>query len=204
MTKQESLDALNKEIHADESLPLREGTTQAVPGEGNADADILFIGEAPGKKEDELGRPFVGAAGKFLDELIAGIGYRREDVFIANLIKHRPPDNRDPLPDEIEAYTPWLEKQIAIIEPKVFVTLGRFSMQYFLGDTEPISTMHGQPKRLNDRVIMPMYHPAAALYRGDLRPVLHADFAKILKVIKLVDKEKTAKEEENASQQVLI
>lgn len=182
-----ALEELNKKISEDTLLPLKSVATNSVPGEGNVDADILFIGEAPGAKEDELGRPFVGAAGKFLDELITSIGLSRESVFIANLIKHRPPGNRDPLPEEIEAYVPYLEKQIEIIQPKVFVTLGRYSMQYFLGEKLAISKIHGQPKRRNGRVIMPMYHPAAALYSGNLRPVLKADFAKIPKVIELIE-----------------
>jgi len=201
MTKDDKEKALNKlgeEIAKDKTLPLRAGTTQAVPGEGNADADVVFVGEAPGKDEDLQGRPFVGAAGKFLTHLIESIGYKREDVYIANLIKHRPPSNRDPLPEEIAAYTPWLDKQITIIEPKLIVTLGRYSMAYFLGEGLTISKVHGAPKRKNNRVVIPMYHPAAALYRGDLRPVLAADFAKIPKVLKLIDqgRDSTAEPEE--------
>lgn len=198
MTKAEktkALEELNAEIAKDTSLPLKEGSTNDVPGEGNPAAEILFVGEAPGAKEDELGRPFVGAAGKFLDELIASIGLTREDVFIANLIKHRPPGNRDPLPVEIEAYVPYLEKQLEIIQPKLIVTLGRYSMHYFLGETQTISKIHGQPKRnKRGQVVIPMYHPAAALYSGNLRPVLKADFAKILKVLKLIESGKAVSE----------
>lgn len=194
--KQKALEELNQQIAADTSLPLKKAATRAVPGEGNPDAEILFVGEAPGAREDELGRPFVGAAGKLLDELIASIGMKREDVFIANLIKHRPPGNRDPLPVEIEAYVPYLEKQLEIIQPKLIATLGRHSMQYFLGEGLSISKIHGQPKRLpagrhgnkDGRVIIPMYHPAAALYSGSLRPALFADFAKIPKVLEMVRK----------------
>lgn len=200
MTKAEktkALEELNAEIAADSSLPLKEAATNDVPGEGNPDAEILFVGEAPGAKEDELGRPFVGAAGKLLDELIASIGLSRDDIFIANLIKHRPPGNRDPLPVEIDAYVPYLEKQLAIIQPKVIVTLGRYSMQYFLGDTQTISKIHGQPKRnKRGQIIMPMYHPAAALYSGNLRPVLKTDFAKILKVLELVKSGQAVSESE--------
>jgi DNA polymerase len=183
--------------------------TNDVPGEGNPEPEVLFVGEGPGKDEDEQGRPFVGAAGKFLTELIESIGWKREDVYIANLIKHRPPDNRDPLPQEIDEYAPWLDKQIEIISPKLIVTLGRYSMAYFLGDQKlsgglratsgglSITEIHGQPKR-NSRgqVVMPMYHPAAALYRGDLRPVLMDDWQKIIKVLELIDKDEPITQEE--------
>lgn len=200
--KQQALDNLHREICSDESLPLRECATHCVPGEGNPDADILFVGEAPGQREDELGRPFVGAAGKFLDELIASIGLTREEIFIANLIKHRPPNNRDPLPEEIAAYSPWLEKQIEIIQPKLFVTLGRFSLQYFLGAELSISKIHGEPKRRGSRVIVPMYHPAAALYSGSLRSTLEADFAKIPKVLEMIKVRKNIVED--ASETVTV
>lgn len=195
--KQAALDKLVKQMEKVD-LPLKAAATQLVPGEGNPNADVLFVGEAPGGEEDRQGRPFVGAAGKFLTELIESIGWKREDVYIANLIKHRPPGNRDPLPMEIEAYTPWLDKQLDIIKPKLIVTLGRYSMAYFLGDPTftktsagkglSITKIHGQPKRRSGRVIMPMYHPAAALYRGDLRPVLKADFQKIPKVLEMIKK----------------
>jgi len=195
--KQKALERLNTEW-GEKDLPLKAVATQAVPGEGNPDTDIVFVGEGPGKAEDEQGRPFVGAAGKFLSELLASIGLSREDVYIANMIKHRPPNNRDPLPDELAAYSPWLDEQIAIIQPKLIVTLGRYSMAHFLGDPTSlklrgasalsISKIHGQPKRnKKGQVIMPMFHPAAALYRGDLRPVLMADFAKLPKVLKLIE-----------------
>ncbi|MEX0649680.1 MAG: uracil-DNA glycosylase [Candidatus Andersenbacteria bacterium] len=202
--KQQALEELNvREAEHVKHGPLAQNATQPVPGEGNPNADILFIGEGPGKKEDELGRPFVGAAGKFLNELIESIGLKREDVFIANVVKHRPPGNRDPLPDEVELYKPWLEGQIEIIQPKLIVTLGRHSMGWLLGPGLSITAIHGQPKRRDGKVVMPMYHPAAALYRGDLRPVLKADFAKIPKVIELIDKEEIAStqtEEEAAAE----
>jgi uracil-DNA glycosylase len=188
--KEEALRLLNLDWET-KDLPLKEGTTNAVPGEGNADAEVLFIGEAPGKNEDLQGRPFVGAAGKFLNELIGVAGFKREDVFIANVVKHRPPGNRDPLPIEIEAYSPWLAEQIEIIDPKLIVTLGRFSMEYMLGSGFAISNVHGEAKRRKGRVIFPVYHPAAALYNGGLREVLVADFAKIPKVLKLVGEAKT-------------
>ncbi len=187
-TKAQALRALNEEQLAVviANSKLHEGTKQAVPGDGNPEADILIIGEAPGKKEDELGVPFVGAAGKLLASLLESIGMKREDIFIANVIKHRPPDNRDPLPEEIEVYRPWLEKQIEIIDPKIIITLGRFSMDFILGSGFVISQIHGQPKRKNGRVVVPLYHPAAALYSGNLRPVLFEDFKKIPKIIELV------------------
>lgn len=188
MSKQQQLEELNKEW-AGKDLPLKAGATQAVPGEGNPDAAILLVGEGPGKDEDEQGRPFVGAAGKFLTELIGSIGLKRGEVFIANMVKHRPPGNRDPLPEELAAYAPWLDEQVKIIEPKLIVTLGRFSMAHFLGQTLSISNIHGQPKRnAKGQVIIPMYHPAAALYRGNLRPVLLADFQNITKVLNLLEK----------------
>ncbi|MDA1168723.1 MAG: uracil-DNA glycosylase [bacterium] len=167
---------------------LHEGTKQAVPGDGNPDADILIIGEAPGKKEDETGVPFVGAAGKLLTLLLESIGMKREDIFIANVIKHRPPDNRDPIPSEIAVYAPWLAKQIEIIDPKIIITLGRFSMDFMLGSGFSISQIHGQPREKNGRVILPLYHPAAALYSGKLRPVLFEDFQKIPKILALIGK----------------
>lgn len=210
ITKKEKIRELEKlydNVAKCRKCPLRQTATQSVPGEGNSDADVVFVGEGPGKDEDEQGRPFVGAAGKFLTELIESIGYKREDVYIANVIKHRPPGNRDPLPDELSACVPWLDKQIKIIEPKLIVTLGRYSMGYFLGEGMTISKIHGQPKRRDGQVIMPMYHPAAALYRGDLRPVLQADFAKIPKVLELIEKdafvtpEDMAKAEETLSEQ---
>lgn len=214
MTREEKEEALR--LLTEEQLPLvaaasdlHKTATQAVPGDGNADAEVMFIGEAPGAKEDELGKPFVGAAGKFLNELLASIGLNREDVYIANCIKHRPPENRDPLPQEIEAYGPWLQAQIDIIDPKIIVTLGRFSMEFVLGPGFSISKIHGQPKRRNGRVVMPMYHPAAALYSGNLRPVLAADFQKIPKVIEMIKnppKEEVAEEqkEKTESQQRLL
>ena len=201
--QEQAITELNKRIHADMSLPLREIAINTVPGEGNVDAEILFVGEAPGAKEDELGRPFVGAAGKLLDQLIESIGLKRQDVFIANLIKHRPPGNRDPLPEEIEAYTPYLDEQLKIIQPKLIVTLGRYSMGYFLGPNLKISAVHGQPKRnAKGQVVIPMYHPAAALYSGNLRPVLFEDFKRVLKVLDLVKKGKMSTKEEKALQPV--
>lgn len=184
--KQHALDTLNAEW-SKKDLPLKSVATHDVPGEGNPDADIMFIGEGPGKNEDEQGRPFVGAAGKYLDELIGSIGLKREDVFIANVLKHRPPGNRDPLPVEVEAYGPWLAEQINIISPQLIVALGRHAMEWLLGPGYSITKIHGQPKRHGGRVIMPVYHPAAALYRNDWKPVLEADFKKIPAVLQLIE-----------------
>lgn len=162
---------------------LAETANALVMGDGNADANILFIGEAPGKNEDEQGLPFVGAAGKFLNEMLAGIGLERSDIYITNIVKYRPPNNRDPLPDEKKAFWPYLIRQIEVIEPKIIVTLGRHSMEYFLPEGFKISQVHGQPKRiqLGDTkvVILPLYHPAAALYNGSMRQTLVEDFNKL-------------------------
>lgn len=197
-SKATALEALDKQWAA-KNLPLKSAATQAVPGEGSPDTEIMFIGEAPGEQEDKQGRPFVGAAGKFLTELIASINLKRADVFIANTIKHRPPGNRDPLPEELAAYAPWLDEQVKIIQPKLIVTLGRFSMAHFLGEGLSISKIHGQPKRnMAGQVIVPMYHPAAALYRGNLRPVLTADFQKIPKVLALLKKSNQLEDEVSA------
>ncbi len=150
-----------------------------VLGEGNFEADVMFIGEAPGAKEDELGRPFVGAAGKFLDELIGTMGWKREQVYISNVVKYRPPDNRDPTPEEKAECMPWLMLEIAIIKPKVIVPLGRHSLGHFF-ERLTISNAHGMPQKLTDDVtIFPIYHPAAALHNGNLRQSLLDDFAKL-------------------------
>lgn len=187
--KEQALAELCQQMNTPEKCPLFKTAKNVVPGEGNADCDIMFIGEAPGRNEDEQGRPFVGAAGQLLNQLLNSIGLRREDVYIANIIKHRPPGNRDPLPEEIAAYSPWLDEQIDIINSPLIVTLGRFSMEYLLGPGFSITHIHGQPKRRRGRVVIPMYHPAAALYRGDLRPTLAADFAKVPAVIKLIKRD---------------
>ncbi len=183
MTKQERLAEVAQEL---EKLRLYEGMN-FVPGAGNPDSDILFVGEAPGKKEDELGVPFVGAAGKFLNEMLASIGLKREDIFITNIVKQRPPENRDPTPEEIEAHLPLLMKQIDIIDPKVIVMLGRHSMSKLLPGVGTISQIHGKPFRRKDgRVYLPLYHPAAALYNGVIRQTLLEDFSKIPAIIKKV------------------
>lgn len=169
-----------------EKLPLYKGMN-FVPGEGNPDAEILFVGEAPGQKENELKRPFVGAAGQFLDQMLESIGLARHDVFITNIVKQRPPENRDPTPEEIEIHWPLLLEQIAIIDPKIIVMLGRHSMGRLLPGVGAISRVHGRPFRRSDgRVYLPLYHPAAALYNGSLRQTLLADFAKIPAIVKKI------------------
>ena len=158
------LEALAAEVTKCTRCLLHQGRTRAVPGEGPQDADIMFIGEAPGFHEDQQGRPFVGAAGRFLDELLAGIDLKREDVYIANVIKCRPPGNRDPLPEETQACKPFLDRQIELVQPKLVVTLGRFSMARAFPKAR-ISRIHGQPRKIGGIVYYPMYHPAAALHQ---------------------------------------
>ena len=185
--KQVRLDKIAAQIGSDDVCPeLRSSATQLVPGDGSPDAEIMLIGEAPGAKEDQLGKPFVGAAGKFLDEMLASISLERSDVYITNIVKYRPPENRDPEPEEITAFMPYLKQQIAIIEPKLIVFLGRHSMNVFLPELK-ISQVHGQPKRKNDQVYLPLYHPAAALYNGGMRATLLADFAKIPAILKQIN-----------------
>lgn len=170
---------------------LAKTATNLVMGAGNPKAEIVFIGEAPGKNEDLRGEPFVGAAGKFLNEMLANIGLKREAVYITNIVKYRPPGNRDPLPEEKKAFWPFLARQLQVIRPKVVATLGRHSMEYFLPGRR-ITLVHGQPKRVKfgdqKLVILPLYHPAAALYNGSLRATLTEDFSSIPNVIKLLDK----------------
>jgi DNA polymerase len=194
--KQTLLDDLEARIEASGITPeLKSQATQLVFGEGNPDASVLFIGEAPGKQEDLQGKPFVGASGKFLDEMLASIGMKREDIYITNIVKYRPPNNRDPLPEEKKAFLPYLQEQLEIIQPKIIVTLGRHSGGAFLPDLH-ISQDHGKPKRIRvkrqeirdknsqsggtmELVIVPLYHPAAALYNGGMRQTLMEDFALI-------------------------
>jgi len=164
------------------SCDLSKQRNRVVPGEGSDNADILFIGEAPGFNEDQQGRPFVGAAGAFLDELLRSVGLSRETVYIANVVKCRPPGNRDPLPNEIQACRPWLEQQIEIIQPRVIVTLGRFSLARYIPG-ESISKVHGRERRVGDKLVFPMYHPAAALHQGSLRRVIEEDMQKLPDVL---------------------
>lgn len=188
MDKQTQLTALQAEIIAAGVCPdLAAQATQLVMGDGDANADIVFIGEAPGKKEDEQGIPFVGASGKFLNEMLATAGLERADVYITNIVKYRPPKNRDPSKDEKQAFWPYLLRQLEIINPKVVITLGRHSMGYFLPGAV-IGDIHGQPVdvTIGDATycLVPLYHPAAALYNGSLRQTLVDDFMRVPEIIK--------------------
>lgn len=187
MTKQakktELLEKIKADILAQKICPeLAAGATQLVFGDGDVDAEIVFIGEAPGKNEDLQGIPFVGAAGKFLNEMLASIDLKREDIYITNIVKYRPPDNRDPFPDEKAAFLPFLRAQLEVIKPKLVATLGRHSMDALLPGLQ-ISQVHGQPKRYKGQVYLPLFHPAAALYNGGLRQTLVDDFAKIPRIL---------------------
>jgi uracil-DNA glycosylase family 4 len=174
--------SLIEEINSCTLCALSQGRTNAVPGEGNPQADIMFIGEAPGVNEDRQGRPFVGAAGTVLDNMLAVIGLDRSDVYICNMIKCRPPENRDPQPSEMDTCRPYLDRQIELIDPKVIVTLGRHSFgKFFAGET--ISKARGRPREWNGRIVFPVYHPAATLHNPRLKPVLEEDFRKLPSLI---------------------
>lgn len=208
-TKAQLLEELRNDIIKTKVCPeLAASATQLVFGDGSPEAEIMFIGEAPGKNEDQQGLPFVGAAGKFLNDMLGSINLKRKEVYITNIVKYRPPDNRDPLPAEKKAFLPFLWRQIVAIRPKLIVTLGRHSMESFLPGAS-ISTVHGQPKRIRlqvtgDRlqknadkqavmslVILPLFHPAAALYNGGMRQTLLDDFAKIPLILKRIATETT-------------
>jgi uracil-DNA glycosylase family 4 len=177
-----ALARLCEEIAACPDCELAKHRTKVVPGEGAEDADLLFIGEAPGWHEDQQGRPFVGPAGQFLDQLLASIGLRREEVYVANVIKCRPPQNREPLPVEIESCRKWLDRQIEIIQPQMIITLGRYSLaRYFPNDS--IGKIHGKPRKLGSVIYYPMYHPAAALHQGSLRRTIETDMLKIPQIL---------------------
>lgn len=186
-TKEERLAAIRQAIIDDKICPeLATSATQLVFGDGNPNAEIVFIGEAPGKNEDIQGLPFVGASGKFLNEMLESVNLKREDIYITNIVKYRPPNNRDPLPDEKAAFLPYLQAQIEVIQPKVVIPLGRHSMNCFLPDLQ-ISKVHGQPKRYNGMVYLPLYHPAAALYNGGMRQTLLDDFGRVPAILKQLD-----------------
>ena len=212
MNKQAQLDQIKADIVKNNICPhLATQATNLVFGDGNPNADIVLIGEAPGKQEDEQGLPFVGASGKFLSEMLASINMRREEVYITNIVKYRPPNNRDPEPAEKQAFLPYLVRQLAVIEPLLVVTLGRHSMTCFI-PTAKISEIHGQPKRVGigdwqmgtgesqtlhsdaskpgKIVILPLYHPAAALYNGGMRATLQEDFNKIPEILRTIRKGK--------------
>jgi DNA polymerase len=177
-----SLDQLSQLIKRCPDCDLCQTRTQAVPGEGPEHAEIMLIGEAPGYYEDRSGRPFVGQAGKFLDELLASISLDRSGVFITNVVKCRPPQNRDPLKEEIEACDKWLRQQIDLINPPVIVTLGRYSMLKFIAG-ESISRIHGQPRKVGTRLIVPMFHPAAALHQERFRSLIVEDFKRLPEIL---------------------
>lgn len=179
MRAQEALDTLAQQISVCTKCDLYKGRTKAVPGEGPTHAEIMFIGEGPGANEDKQGRPFVGAAGKFLDQLLAAAGVTRADVWITNVVKCRPPGNRDPQMVEIETCTTnYLENQIKIVNPSIIVTLGRHSMSRFFPDAK-ITQVHGQMQKVGRRFIIPMFHPAAALHQDRFKPMLLEDFARL-------------------------
>ncbi len=192
MTKEEALTLLKKIILTDKSLPLREGATNLVFGVGNPNAKFFFLGEAPGFYEDQKGEPFVGAAGKLLNKMLEEIGIKRKDVFISNVVLYRPPNNRDPNPGEIEAFQKYIDKLLRIINPKVIVTLGRFSMAKFLENVK-ISSVHGKTFKVKydkvERIVIPMFHPAAALRSPQVMLQFKEDFKKL----KDYEREKTTK-----------
>jgi uracil-DNA glycosylase len=177
------LNKIAEAVSACKKCDLCHSREKGVPGEGPPDAEIMFIGEGPGFHENMQGRPFVGAAGDLLVELLGAIGMKREQVFITNVVKCRPPGNRDPQPEELKACSPYLEKQLQIINPKVIVTLGRYSMARFIPQAK-ISEIHGQPVKVKGMLVVPFFHPAAALHRPSLRPVVEEDFAKLPDLIR--------------------
>ena len=183
MMEMQNLEEVARKVRACTDCPLSQGRTNAVPGEGPEDSDIMFIGEGPGYQEDRQGRPFVGPAGKFLEDLLQSIGFSREQVYIANMVKCRPANNRDPLPSEIDACSKYLDRQIELINPKLVVTLGRFSMSKFL-PKESISRVHGRPRKVNGLTIFPIMHPAAALHRQENRKTIEDDFSSIPELLK--------------------
>lgn len=186
MSAEEVLQQVAAQVAGCEKCELHHSRKNAVPGEGPPNAEMMFIGEGPGFHENEQGRPFVGAAGRFLEELLASIGMTREQVFIANVVKCRPPGNRDPMTEELAACDPYLERQIQAINPKVIVTLGRYSMKKFMPNAK-VSQVHGQAINLKGRLVVPFYHPAAALHQPSLRQTVEDDFAKLPEWIKKAD-----------------
>jgi uracil-DNA glycosylase family 4 len=178
MTAEETLAEVAREVAVCEKCALYHSRKRAVPGEGPTRCEIMFIGEGPGFYENEQGRPFVGAAGKFLDELLAQAGLKREDVWITNIVKCRPPGNRDPLPEEVSACNGYLDRQIQAVDPSIIITLGRHSMGKYMPGAK-ITSVHGQMRRVGDRFVIAMFHPAAALHQASLKPAVMADFAKL-------------------------
>ena len=183
MVVEDTLAQIAREVAVCTKCQLHTSRKKAVPGEGPAHAEIMFIGEGPGFHENEQGRPFVGAAGKFLDNLLEQAGVTRADVWIGNVVKCRPPENRDPLPEELSACNDFLERQIEAIDPSIIVTLGRFSMGKFMPGAK-ISQVHGEMRKIGDRYVIAMFHPAAALHQAALKPAILADFAKLPALLK--------------------
>jgi DNA polymerase len=178
----EELERIAEEVYRCTKCTLQYSRKLAVPGEGSFRAEVMFIGEGPGFHENEQGRPFVGAAGKYLDELLANIQMKRADVYITNVVKCRPPGNRDPMPEELSSCSGYLERQIQAINPKAIVTLGRYSMAHFLPNAK-ISNIHGQAVKVKGRLVISMYHPAAALHQQSLRPTIERDFSRLPELI---------------------
>ncbi len=198
MTKEEKLQEIHKKWFQECTCELKNTATQPVPGDGSANSNIVFIGEAPGKNEDLEGRPFVGAAGKFLAEMLEGIGLKRSDIYITNIVKYRPPNNRDPEPSEIAACKEWLMDELKLIQPKLIVFLGRHSMNHFF-PLEKISLVHGKIliktiPEIGRQHFLALYHPAAALYNGGMRETLISDFKKIPLILKKISEEEKKKE----------
>jgi DNA polymerase len=194
------LSELHERIKVCQQCALHQTRTKAVPGVGPENAEIMLIGEGPGANEDKQGEPFVGQAGQFLNQLLQLAGLKRGDVYITNVVKSRPPQNRDPLPDEIAACRPWLDQQLAIIQPKIVITLGRYSMaRWFPGAS--ISKIHGQPRKFGALVVVPMFHPAAALHQPKYKELIEADFRELPKILaELKPVEAAAKPQEDAKQ----
>ena len=193
MEKSEELKKIHEYWFTHCTCELKKTATQPVPGNGNPESQIVFIGEAPGKSEDRDGIPFIGAAGKFLAEMLEKIGLKREEIYITNIVKYRPPNNRDPLPEEKDACREWLHQELNFIKPKLIVFLGRHSMNDFF-PTETISNVHGKLlikkfKNIETKYFLPLYHPAAALYNGGMRETLMLDFKKIPKILEKISKE---------------
>ena len=205
MTKFEELHKLAQEMEKDDTLPLKKGATKLVFGTGNTKAKILCIGEGPGFNEDRIGEPFVGQAGKLLDKLFPLAGLTSSEVFITNIVHHRPPENRDPLPDEISAYGKYLDKIIEIINPRVIITLGRYSMAKFLPNVF-ISSVHGKKYEVawngNNIIVVPMYHPAASLRNGNVLEMEKTDFVNLKEILKKIEDEKKTKEVKDATVKV--
>jgi DNA polymerase len=189
MTVEETLNQIATEVSGCTSCILHKTRIKSVPGEGPANAEIMLIGEGPGANENIQGRPFIGPAGKFLDELLKQAGLNRSDVWICNVVKCRPPENRDPMPEELAACDLYLERQIAAINPKIIITLGRFSMGKFAQPGVKISQVHGQMRRVGDRFFIPMFHPAAALHQPALKSSILADFARLPQLLEVARKQ---------------